>query len=144
MTPAAQVAAIAQACGIVSQWTLMKRGYYYRPNAQGYTSNLAEAGRYTEAEAKQHVYPHVYPHDEQVTMHPLPLPDYLGDLNAIRAAVADHCSRFVGLDPAFVQELAKVRGGWVNNTMLDLMLHATAAEWAEAFLRVTGRWDDFL
>lgn len=35
-------------------WVLRKRGYFYRPNSQGYTSSIHEAGRYTEAEAKEH------------------------------------------------------------------------------------------
>jgi hypothetical protein len=34
------------------QWLIRKRGYYYRPNRAGYTASVAEAGRYTEAEAK--------------------------------------------------------------------------------------------
>lgn len=34
------------------QWLIRKRGYYYRPNRAGYTASIAEAGRYTEAEAK--------------------------------------------------------------------------------------------
>ncbi len=34
------------------QWLIRKRGFYYRPNRAGYTSSAAEAGRYTEAEAK--------------------------------------------------------------------------------------------
>lgn len=35
------------------QWLIRKRGYYYRPDRAGYTANVAEAGRYTEEEAKQ-------------------------------------------------------------------------------------------
>jgi hypothetical protein len=34
------------------QWLIRKRGYYYRPDRAGYTASIAEAGRYTEAEAK--------------------------------------------------------------------------------------------
>jgi hypothetical protein len=34
------------------QWLIRKRGYYYRPDRAGYTSSIAEAGRYSEAEAK--------------------------------------------------------------------------------------------
>lgn len=30
---------------------IRKRGYFYRPNEQGYTANIAEAGRYPEAQA---------------------------------------------------------------------------------------------
>lgn len=33
-------------------WLIRKRGYYYRPNRAGYTDSVVEAGRYTEAEAK--------------------------------------------------------------------------------------------
>lgn len=54
--------------GEPEEWVLMKRGLYYRPNAAGYTSNIEEAGVYTEEEAKKHV----YPHDEPVTMHRKP------------------------------------------------------------------------
>lgn len=35
-------------------WVLRKLGYFYRPNSQGYTSEIHDAGRYTEAEAKAH------------------------------------------------------------------------------------------
>jgi hypothetical protein len=33
------------------EWVIRKRGYFYRPNRAGYTSNINEAGRYTQAEA---------------------------------------------------------------------------------------------
>lgn len=46
-------------------WVLRKRGLYYRPNAQGYTSCFGEAGRFTYEEAKKHE----YLYDEPVTMH---------------------------------------------------------------------------
>ena len=36
---------------------IRKYGLYYRPNAQGYTSNKDEAGRYTLAEAINHSHP---------------------------------------------------------------------------------------
>lgn len=51
-----------------TDWVLMKRGLYYRPKANGYTSNIEEAWRLTEAEADRHV----YPHDEPVTKHRAP------------------------------------------------------------------------
>lgn len=36
---------------------IRKRGLYYRPNSQGYTSNTAEAGRYTKQEAERITHP---------------------------------------------------------------------------------------
>ncbi len=39
----------------LQQFIIRKGGYYYRPNAQGYTSSLVEAGRYSEAEAVAHM-----------------------------------------------------------------------------------------
>jgi hypothetical protein len=40
-----------------AQYLICKYGKYYRPNAQGYTGNVAEAGRYTLAEAIRHSHP---------------------------------------------------------------------------------------
>ena len=39
------------------KYLILKRGMYYRPNAQGYTSNPGEAGRYTLAQAVFHTHP---------------------------------------------------------------------------------------
>lgn len=36
-------------------WLIRKGGYFYRPDRAGYTSSIADAGRYTEAEAKAEV-----------------------------------------------------------------------------------------
>lgn len=38
-------------------YLICKGGAYYRPNAQGYTTNVAEAGRYTLEEAIRHSHP---------------------------------------------------------------------------------------
>jgi hypothetical protein len=38
-------------------YLIRKGGYFYRPNAQGYTASKAEAGRYTLAEAWSHSHP---------------------------------------------------------------------------------------
>jgi hypothetical protein len=35
----------------MTEYLLMKRGYYYRPKAQGYTSSLLEAGLYSAEES---------------------------------------------------------------------------------------------
>lgn len=46
-------------------YVLMKRGLYWRPNGQGYTGVLAEAGRYSETDARAH-----HDHDaDSTTMH---------------------------------------------------------------------------
>ena len=37
---------------VTRNWVIRKNGYFYRPGRAGYTGSLAEAGRYTEAEAK--------------------------------------------------------------------------------------------
>lgn len=37
------------------KWLLMKRGFYYRPGAQGYTAIIAEAGRFDHADAERDV-----------------------------------------------------------------------------------------
>jgi len=46
-------------------YVLRKRGYFYRPNAAGYTNKIEEAGRFTFTEASQRE----YPYDEPVTKH---------------------------------------------------------------------------
>jgi len=40
-----------------AMYLIRKGGAYYRPNAQGYTVNIAEAGRYTLAEAESYSHP---------------------------------------------------------------------------------------
>ncbi|WP_370309233.1 hypothetical protein [Sphingobium abikonense] len=39
------------------QYLIRKGGYYYRPNAQGYTTDQAQAGRYSLEEAIRHSHP---------------------------------------------------------------------------------------
>lgn len=47
-------------------WVVRKGGYFYRPNAAGYTSDILQAGFYDERSAKAHA------HDcEGVTAHPV-------------------------------------------------------------------------
>jgi hypothetical protein len=38
-------------------YLICKRGVWYRPNSAGYTNNIAEAGRYTLAEAEAITHP---------------------------------------------------------------------------------------
>jgi len=60
-------------------WVVKKRGYYYRPNAAGYTDRPSEAWRIPHAEAKKHE----YLRDEPVTIHPAPPLDYVNSLVAM-------------------------------------------------------------
>lgn len=39
----------------MSEFYLIKRGLYYRPNAEGYTADIAEAGHFTEEYARSEV-----------------------------------------------------------------------------------------
>lgn len=39
------------------KYVIRKHGLYYRPDAQGYTHYLSQAGRFTEAEAMEHSHP---------------------------------------------------------------------------------------
>ncbi len=127
MTLAAQQAALAKHLGLDRQFVLMKRGLFYRPDAQGYTDQLSEAWKVSEAVAKEHE----NPHGIWVTMHPLPWPDWAGDLNAIAAAVATVTDPFKqGLYLAYLGDTA-----WQRES-------ATAAQRLEALLRTLNLWDD--
>lgn len=78
----------AEAMGLSNRFVLMKRGLYYRPEGHGYTANIAEAWVLLEHEANKHV----YPHDEPVTKHPAPVPEFESDANAaltLAKALAD-------------------------------------------------------
>lgn len=52
---------------------IMKHGLWYRPNAQGYTNNFMEAGRFTRDEAKKHEQLNC---EDNVTVHEFPVRDY--------------------------------------------------------------------
>ncbi len=131
MSPAAQSAALAKHLGLDPLFVLKKRGLYYRLDAHGYTSDLRDAWKVTEAVAKQHV----YPYDEPVTMHPTPWPDWAGDLNALEEAV-----NTLALDQQdrmwdWLVELT----GSINRACF-----ATKAQRLEALLRTLSLWDDSL
>lgn len=48
-----------------NKWVVRKNGYFYRPNAKGYTASVMEAGLFDEAKAKLHAC------SEGVTAHPV-------------------------------------------------------------------------
>ncbi len=139
MSPAAQQAALAKHLGLDRQFVLMKRGYYYRVNAQGYTDQLSEAWRVSEAVAKVHA----RPGDQPVTMHPVPLPDWAGDLNAMREVeltLTDHQHK------QFRQHLILAAVEESNRLIVWSRIETSpsAAQRLEALLRVLNLWDDSL
>lgn len=55
-----QIAAAIRALPVMQDagdMVIKKRGMYYRPNRQGYTSNISEAGRFTLEEAERETHP---------------------------------------------------------------------------------------
>lgn len=133
---------------IVAEWmpkkfVIMKRGLYYRPNACGYTDNPNEAWIVDEATADKHT----YPHDEPVTKHPAPTPDYPNDLNACNIAEEKLtpvqrvvygemlCSIVLGengiVDWGYYPGESEI--DWDN---VSQIVHATAAQRTEALCRI--------
>lgn len=113
-------------------WVIQKRGLYYRPNANGYTSSLAEAWKLPFAEVKKHeayVDRNDVPHSEKVFIKPAPYPDYPNDLNAMHEVekTLSGC----------------VRVKYLNSlTALSNPAFATARQRCEAYLRTIGKWID--
>ena len=64
----------------MGEYLLMKRGYYYRPNAQGYTSSIFDAGLYSRQEAVERC-----EHSSGVTMKRLL--DYLPEIDDERKRI---------------------------------------------------------
>lgn len=139
MTPQEKNQAIHEACGLGKQYYLMKGGYYYRPDACGYTGNRRDAGLYSEEEATRRE----YPHDEPVTKHLADPANYSGDLNAMHEA--EHVALSDSRAQRYVDHLISVTGatlkredGTSYGVMHWLIYHATAAQRADAFLLTIG------
>jgi len=89
---------VAEAIGL-DEWVITKNGYYYRPNAWGYTDRLSEAWKVPLETAKKYgvlvtrfyedkIYtdnPKVAFYDK-VLIEKAPTPDFGGDLNEMRRA----------------------------------------------------------
>jgi hypothetical protein len=131
MTPEAQNNAIAKACGQDDRWYIRKRDMFYRPNGSGYTRNPQEAWIVTEAEADKHV----YPYHEPVTKLKAPVLRYTECLNAMHGAEKVLTPQQWVSYWSFLEPLACRP----NNTSI---LHSTAAQRAEAFLRTLNLWKD--
>lgn len=79
---------VAEAIGL-DEWVITKNGYYYRPNACGYTDRLSEAWKVPLEMAKKYeMYadnPKVAFYDK-VLIEKAPTPDFGADLNEMRRA----------------------------------------------------------
>lgn len=79
---------VAEAIGL-DEWVITKNGYYYRPDACGYTDRLSEAWKVPLETAKKYeMYadnPKVAFYDK-VLIEKAPTPDFGGDLNEMRRA----------------------------------------------------------
>jgi hypothetical protein len=137
MTPEAINAAIAKITGADKLWLVKKCGYYWRPERAGYTDRIAEAGRYTEDEAKRLEYKPKRAPAQWVTIEPAPPPDFFGSLDAMNGA----------------EKLLWNQNDWsackYQETLQHRVMateswtwHATAPQRAEAFLRVFNEWKE--
>lgn len=170
MTPEAINIAVAEACGTADRWVLIKRGLYYRPNRHGYTNNISEAWVLTEAEADKHTYPYDAPVKKQraPVLNYFASLDAMHE--AEKVLIKDDekfaCSSrpydyptikykqvLRAITGAKLKEETIVSGEKQNGTPRFLstyvyaspwedmkLVHATAAQRAEAFLRTKGLW----
>ena len=116
-------------------WAVEKGGWYYRQGGAGYTNRIEGAGRYTEADARKELV-----RGEPMGVHPIPPPNYCGDLNAMHEAektlLADADTGY-----QYDMELNGVCECWEDGVMNYMKLwHSTARQRAEAFLRTVGKW----
>lgn len=133
MTPEAMRIAVAKAVGTLDRWLLVKQGFYYRPNACGYTTEESSAGIWTEAEANKHTLS-----SGEVTKERAPLIDYPGSLDAM--ALAEAMLEAKGLTGEYVSQLRLIarRECGVLGAATWGMIHASALQRCEAFCLTLG------
>lgn len=129
-----KMAALAKFEGYDNLFVLMKRGFYYRPGARGYTNNLAEAGRYTEDEANTMV----YPHDEPVTKHPFPPENYLHDHNLVHRLE----SKLIKTPILWNKYMAILATASDGQKYCGELVHRKAEDKCDAILMAAGLWVD--
>lgn len=140
--------AIAEACGF-DLFVIVKRGFYYRPNACGYTNSIAEAWKLPRAEAKRYEM-YVDRSDvnqcEKVLIQSAPTPDYCNDLNAMHEAEEllneKQCAEYRRhLEMTMVYSSAILDRNKPGAAYM-FAFHSKARKRAEAFLRTVGKWKD--
>lgn len=120
-------------------YVIIKRGQYYRPNANGYTSSLVEAWKLPKSEAKKY---EMYadrknvPNCEKALTRPAPIPDYPNSLDTIAEAARGLTG---GQTARFQYELDEIARR--QKTVICLL---TARDWCEAFLAVVEDGKDKL
>ena len=135
---------IAAITGFHNAVGLKKRGFWYRPNACGYTSRENEAGRYTIEEAQEHEY---LIGDQPVTIHKFSTPNYNESLDACRSfertlntiestEYAVHLRRIVTRNTTDADKHPDT--GYVPDGRYYC---AAPIERCEAFLRLKGQWE---
>jgi hypothetical protein len=129
--------AIAEHIGADDRWLIVKRGYFYRPQGHGYTSCECNAWVLPLVEAKKHEY---LIGEEKVTLRKATIPNYVGDLNAMREALALLPEEF---HEEFMHVLCLLHGGSNPSeplfTCFDI-LTCKPRVYAEALLRTVDKW----
>lgn len=128
---------IAVITGFHDKVGLKKRGYWYRPDACGYTTKESEAGRYTNKEAKNHEY---LIGEQPVTIHKFTTPNYAESLDACREfeeSLSEDERHNYGL---LIENTERFDTLWGGNR-ITAMVTVTAKERCEAFLRLKGKWE---
>ena len=127
--------AVAEHVGTADQWLIVKRGYFYRPDAKGYTAHEPDAWKLPLAEAKKYEY---LIGDEPVTLSRASIPSYAEDLNAMHEAEKelDDFQHDRMRSQLWLRMIKETKGEKTSRRVHS----AEASERAEAFLRAIGKW----
>jgi len=132
--------AIAEHVGTADRWLIVKRGYFYRPEAKGYTSSESEAWKLPLVEAKRYEY---LIGDEPVTLSRASIPNYAGDLNAMHEAEKTAFSSSSAWAKFAFQLISVLNASGMSELDgMTCLLQATAHQRAEALLRTIGKWKE--
>ncbi|NBV90470.1 MAG: hypothetical protein EBR84_03585 [Actinobacteria bacterium] len=127
---------IAKITGFHDKVGLKKRGLWWRPNAQGYTSSESGAGRYTLEEAENYA----HPDGEPVAIHKFTTPNYAESLDACREFLAQIDENDRAEFSSIVTCMDRI-GMACDWEFYWAMITLTPLELCEAFLRLKGQWE---
>ncbi len=108
-------------------WVLIKRGLYWRPNAQGYTGILAQAGLYSDEDSASRARP-----DEGVTRMP-----FREAAEVAKATFDDIAADYWREETMRLREALELQNEWVRGALQCKDWHwdgdqRAAAEWSLA------------